>query len=464
MNKVDPQKRAVPFRVTDPERIPSKRYYDEEFYRLECEHLWPHVWQMACRLEQIPNVGDWTEYTNLGKSVIIVRTKDGVKAFHNACRHRGVQVANGHGNCKATGFICPFHGWRYNMEGKNTFVFGKHLFSDELMNPADLALSPVRLELWSGCAFINFDDNAPSLRESIGPVTERLDQYSIDKVRAEWWYACEVPANWKTAIEAFHEGYHVMRTHPQLQAVSPSIYGSRYGRETGDDTGLAKKSGTIRDEIKQMFEHLHVLSVGMAGMCHAKDVETARGLLDVELPDDPQQAMMTWFGMLNAEVTRQGRERGEPTPDLNALAVSHPVNAVEFIFPHFFYLPFLSSFASYRCRPLGPEKCLFEIWSLTLFPEGKEPPPLKEPLMLPPDSKTFPPISQQDFENIPKQQVGLRAPSFEFMRLSKKVEGLVSNYQRIIDGYIAGADPKKLAKATNVLGGNFDGPIVEMDL
>ena len=69
----------IPFEVTDPERIPSKRYYDEEFYRLECEKLWPHVWQMACRLEQIPDVGDWVEYSNLGKSVIVVRTSDGVK-------------------------------------------------------------------------------------------------------------------------------------------------------------------------------------------------------------------------------------------------------------------------------------------------------------------------------------------------------------------------------------------------
>src|SRR5512139_483642 len=92
----------VPFQVVDPERIPTKRYYDEEFYRLECERLWPHVWQMACRLEQIPEVGDWIEYNNLGKSVIIVRTKSGVKAFHNACRHRGVQLTESgdHGNCK----------------------------------------------------------------------------------------------------------------------------------------------------------------------------------------------------------------------------------------------------------------------------------------------------------------------------------------------------------------------------
>ena len=119
--------RPIPYPVTDPERIPARRYHDEQFYKLECERLWPHVWQMACRLEQIPEIGDYYEYSNLGKSVIVVRTKEGVKAFHNVCRHRGVQLAQGHGNCRVKGFICPFHGWRWNAEGRNTFVYGRHM-------------------------------------------------------------------------------------------------------------------------------------------------------------------------------------------------------------------------------------------------------------------------------------------------------------------------------------------------
>lgn len=81
---------------------------------------------MACRLETIPEVGDWIEYSNVGKSVIVVRTKDGIKAHHNHCRHRGVPIAGGksneHGNCARAGFVCPFHGWRWNMDGENTFV------------------------------------------------------------------------------------------------------------------------------------------------------------------------------------------------------------------------------------------------------------------------------------------------------------------------------------------------------
>jgi hypothetical protein len=49
----------VPFRISNPERIPAQRYYDEEFFKLEKELLWPHVWQMACRLEEISEVGDY---------------------------------------------------------------------------------------------------------------------------------------------------------------------------------------------------------------------------------------------------------------------------------------------------------------------------------------------------------------------------------------------------------------------
>lgn len=74
---------ANPHPITNPELIPAKRYYDDAFYQAEVDHLWPHVWQMACRAEQIPEVGDWIEYTNVGKSVIVVRTRDGIKAHQN---------------------------------------------------------------------------------------------------------------------------------------------------------------------------------------------------------------------------------------------------------------------------------------------------------------------------------------------------------------------------------------------
>src|SRR3974377_272530 len=81
------------------DRGPKERYYDPDFFALEAELLWPRVWQMACRLEEIPETGDFAEYQILDQSVIVVRTEElGVRAFENACRHRGVRVAQGRGS------------------------------------------------------------------------------------------------------------------------------------------------------------------------------------------------------------------------------------------------------------------------------------------------------------------------------------------------------------------------------
>lgn len=457
---------GIPFEVTNPERIPTPRYYDEEFYQLENEKLWPNVWQMAARLELLENVGDFVEYSNLGKSVIVVNTKDGIKAYHNACRHRGVPLAKEGevGNCKTQGFICPFHGWRWNADGENTFVYGAHMFSDDQLDHADLALRPCRVETAIGCAFINFDDDALPLREAIGPMLEHLEVNGIGNLRSEWWYATVLPANWKTAMEAFMEGYHVMRTHPQLQRAVPQLYNSMYGMDTGGIGLPINPNLSVKENIAAQFKHMKLLSEGMAGMVHPKEIAIAEQLLEVDLPEDPAVAVPMWYGIVQHQVVEQLRAAGEDLPDLNAAAQSHPIGAVEFVFPHYFLLPFFSGASSYRIRPLGSESCLFELWSLTNFPKGEEPEPPREPTMLPYDSDKFPEIPRQDYGNIPIQQQGLHAEGFDFMRLAQDVEGMISNYNRIIDGHLKGAPKHKVAAATHTLLGNFDGKIFDYDL
>jgi hypothetical protein len=268
-------------------------------------------------------------------------------------------------------------------------------------------------------------------------------------------------------MEAFMEGYHVMRTHPQLHVATSAAFQDLYGAQSGGATDGALSYKPIpdtssREVVMAQFRQMELVGEGMAGMVHDKEVEIARQLLDVDLPEDPGQALPMWFGMVQDAITKQLQAKGEPVPDLNSVCVSDPINAVEFLFPHYFLLPYFTSFSSYRIRPLGPETCLFELWSLTMYPEGKEPPPAMEPKMLAYDSDEFPAIPQQDYSNIPRQQRGLHGEGFQFMRLSKDIEGLISNYQRLIDGYIAGIPADKLAKSNHLLGGNFDGKIEEM--
>jgi len=436
--------------VEVPDRIPKARYFDPDFYAMEAELLWPRVWQMACRLEEIPSPHDFVEYEILDQSVIVLRTDDmGVRAFQNACRHRGVRVVAGRGTCD-NGFVCPFHGWCYGVDGKNTFVPRKRTFSEHNLQPGDIDLVPVRCEVWGGCAWINFDDDAVPLRASLEPAATMLDAWKVESLRTEWWYACRLPVNWKLAIEAFVESYHVVQTHPQL------VIPTRYGRRDSE-------SFDVRAFVDADIRYLRTMCDGMAGMVHADDVRVAESLRDVELPAEPELAVPAWNRRLNDAVVAWHRDAGHDVPDLNELD-ERGLN-LEFFqcFPHYFVLPMYSSASSYRFRPLGPEETLMELWSLTRFSEDEARERPEPPEWWAPDDARWPPIPTQDFSNLPRQQQGLHARGFEYMRLSETMEGHVSNFERTVDGFLAGLPSDRLLPALGAVNVYpFDQPVLDL--
>ena len=435
-----------------PDRARKERYYDPDFFRLEAEQLWPRVWQMACRLEEIPAPGDFVEYEILDQSVIVLRTDDmDVVAFQNACRHRGVKVVEGRGSA-AAGFTCPFHGWCYGHDGRNTHIPQRRTFAEHNLQPGDIDLTPVRCEQWGACAWINLDDAAPPLRQCIEPAATILDAWKVDSLRTEWWSACRLPVNWKLAEQAFQEQYHVVEAHPQLV-----IPGMRYGAR--GDTFDARRF------VDAELQYLRTMSEGMAGMVHANDLNVAEGLRDIELPADPEQAMATWYRALNDAVVDWHRARGSDVPDLNELEAKGINEPMGYCFPHYFVLPMYSSASSYRFRPLGPEETLMEIWSLTRFPEGAEPERPVQPEVWEHDDPRWPPIPAQDFSNLPRQQRGLHAQGFEYMRLSERAEGHLANFERVLDGFLAGLSYDRLLPALQEVNVNpLERPIVEIDL
>lgn len=443
---------AVRLRVEDPRLIPAARYYDEEFFKLEKEKLWPRVWQMACRLEEIPNLGDFTEYTIFDQSVIIVRTKSGVKAFHNACRHRGVRLATGPGNCEFSGFNCPFHGWRWNLDGKCTFVYQRNVFDEDILAADEIDLKPCRVEFWAGCAFINFDDDARPLRECLGPIADRIDKRHGDQLKMDWWFGTVLPTNWKLGMEAFMENFHVMRTHPQLWERS-------YDTAAGIGGAQSHKRMTTTEAVNLNIEFTARLGRGMAGMIHHTEIDVLEKLRDQEWSDDLGTALRDYHIKAWTDVRDDALARGAPMFDVPKVMMDGQMIAVEFIFPHFFLLPYISAMSSYRIRPLTPETCFFEIWSLVLRPENEPYDTPKQPTVLPFDSPDYPEVPRQDYENLPKQQLGLHAKGFTHMRLSDGEEGLISNYQRLIDGYLAGLPAESLAKGSAIVNAGNAGPI-----
>lgn len=440
------------FEIEIPDRIPKQRYYDADFYALEAERLWPRVWQMACRLEEIPDPFDCVEYEFLDQSVIVLRDGDGsVRAFQNACRHRGVKLLEDRGRCES-GFVCPFHGWCYGTDGANTFVSRSTAFSPANTKPEDIGLVPVRCELWGGSAWINLSDDAPPLRDCLEPVATVLDAWRLEDMQAEWWRAFHLPVNWKLAQEAFMEQYHVLETHPQLRI--PNRY--------------PPKKGAFDPKvfIEGELTYLREMSDGMAGMVHAKDVKIAEALAKtIKLPADPTLARAEWDRQMNDAVTDWHRKKKHPIPDINELEATGMNEPMGYAFPHYFVLPMYSSASAYRFRPLGPEDTLMEIWSLTRFPEGKKRPKPTPPEVWEYNDPRVPPIPTQDFSNLPRQQRGLHTQGFEYMRLSEQIEGHISNFHRTIDGFLNKRPYKKLLPAIQQLNLNpLERPVVDLGL
>ncbi len=136
-------------------------------------------------------------------------------AYYNACRHRGTRLAAGRGRVGA--IICPFHGWRWNLDGSIRLVLDREEFvprSDD-----DLGLEQVRVELWGGFVFITMDPHAEPLLEYLDPIPTVFAPFQFENMRYRWLKGVPLPCNWKTVLDGFLEAYHVPGTHPAAPSV-----------------------------------------------------------------------------------------------------------------------------------------------------------------------------------------------------------------------------------------------------
>ena len=437
----------VPFAMAGDTAVPAPRYYDPEFARLEYERMWSRTWQMACRLEEIPNAGDFVEYTIGDQSLIIVRVDDeAVRAYQNVCRHRGTQLAVGSGTFGGGQIACPFHGWRWNLDGTNSFVYGEEGFTSGLQGSPKLCLPAARIDTWGGCVWINLDDDAPPLLEAISPMPSLLDPLGIDLMRTVWWKATVLDANWKLAMEAFVEGYHVMASHPQLtqglgEKYDPGALGysvhdrghSHYVNRPGSQRHHRRRVDYLA-EVDAMIESSRLLCDGLEAMTLPRDLQVIESLRDRTVADDASLGSE----LVTAIYERAARD-GIPLPRLKPAELVR-WGGVFYIFPHYFVLPQYGNALTYRFRPLPgePERTLLELWSITIpGRDDKSSRPAMEGPYPPDDPEHWPQIPLQDFANITRQQRGVHNRTLGSTRISHVYEVGIANLHREIDRYLA---------------------------
>lgn len=418
------------------EDISIDRYIDPEYAKLENQHLWPRTWQFACREEHIPEVGDYYVYDIGRKSFIVTRTaEDQIKAYYNACLHRGTKLRPSYSEGFAQEFKCPFHGWSWNIDGSSKQVVCDWDFPH--VDKQRFSLPEARVETLGGFVFICMDEQAPSLAEFLGPeFLQHINAWHLQDRYIHLHVQKTIPANWKLTMEAFMEAYHVIETHPQV-AVSNGDANSQYD--------------TYGEHVNRFISTLGVLSPHLRGQYTEQDILDQFTVGDSSVLDGADRKLKPGESARQrmADMLRAMFSAGTDS-DLSGVSDAEILDCFSYtLFPNTFLFPGISLPMVYRFRP-DPEDfraCIYEVFFLRPVPTSGVRPDPASPIVLSAEQSFkeaegmdpgFGEILDQDTENLLLQQQGLEASAKPGITLGNYQEIRVRHFEAAVDKYVSG--------------------------
>jgi choline monooxygenase len=197
-----------------PQLLDEAHYTDPALHEREVERLFLPVWHCLAVWDQFPRDGDFLTTELFGRPLILWRTQDRVRAFLNVCAHRFSTLTNKPRGRFDGRMKCQYHGWEYDQTGNTCKIPDAQCFRP--LKKGELGLKEYRAEMLGQLVFITFNDDAPSLREFLGP--ELVDlclhwfsfEHRITRI-ADMPLAC----NWKIVVENVLEAYHLECVHPK---------------------------------------------------------------------------------------------------------------------------------------------------------------------------------------------------------------------------------------------------------
>ena len=210
------EKFPEPVHGTDP--IPKERYLDRGFAERENEKMWCRTWLYAGPSSDVSRVGDFLRFEIANESILVVRAEPGtggLRAFYNVCQHRGSQLVSDRACGSARRFVCPYHLWTYDLEGKLVHATDREDFPQGIAD--DTRVPAVKVDEWNGLVFVNMDLAAEPLAGYLGASGDHLLPYDFASnyflaIDTTFEWAC----NWKAGVDAFNEVYHVQGIHPEI--------------------------------------------------------------------------------------------------------------------------------------------------------------------------------------------------------------------------------------------------------
>lgn len=409
--------------------ITGDRYYSQEFMKQEWEHMWTRVWHIGGLVSQLPEPGCAITHSIGHESILMVRGDDQViRAYYNVCAHRGNRLIDAEESRQAR-IVCGYHHWTYSLDGVLKGVRHEEDFPQG--NPkGKVRLSEIRCETFGGLVWFNMDQNAHSLRDSLGVVADQLEAYAMNDMVRVMYLTAEVNCNWKIIQDNFNEAYHVPSLHRELATHIDDSY------------------------LNTGFE---VYKSGHTKMMMKGALPAANSRKKVEAPLDA--IMQAWdlnprdydgrVGEVREAIQRQKRKLGpqrgyrhyEKLADDQMTDYHHYT-----LFPNISLTMHPDGYQVLRPQPhpTDPEKCLFDHWYFVVKLDGVE--EVETPVGAHPvkpaahevfkhGEKSLGFVADQDLSIAVNQQLGLHSRGYKDAYLSGQ-EDRVRRYHEVINDYL----------------------------
>ena len=446
---LDDDSRPVPgvLRVDVNEPLGSQdisvdRYVSRAWHDAEVEKVWRKAWQFACRTDQLPEVGDHVLYEVAGDSLIVMRTgPDEIRAYFNACLHRGRKLRGQGGHVSE--LRCPFHSFAWNLDGSVKDIPCVWDFSH--VKPEEFHLPQARVGTWEGFVFVNPDPDAEPFEDYVATLAAECERWPMADRTIYFHVAAEIACNWKVALEAFIESFHVIGTHPQLMpwmADANSQYDVRAGEPwsraitvQGAPSPHVADGLTEQDVLDSYYE-----TRAFYGAAVGRDLTTPDG-------GEPQVPEGGTARRVLADQLREQLE-GAFGRSFAHFTDSELLDAIQyFLFPNFCVFVGARTNAVYRFLPAGndPDRCIAEVVLLAPEPgpgqERPKPPPVRwlrpgENFADITELGLLGPVFDQDYFNLPYLQEGLHTTRKPGITLANYQESRIRHFHRLLEQWL----------------------------
>jgi Ring hydroxylating alpha subunit (catalytic domain) len=301
------------------------------------------------------------------------------------------------------------------------------------------------------------DPDCEPLVEFLEPAPSLLGPFELDRMRYRWRQWLIFPCNWKTALEAFNESHHAAITHPQLNrfGVTPFWACHTHGKHgwhgpavssnpgrPGSSSPDAAAGGAGQVDMRVMlWQSLSYIMEEVDSCTNDTMINAAKRLVD-EVPEGTPSAEV--LAHLSASAERDDAARGVIWPKIDPEQMEKSGHDWH-LFPNSVVLHGVTYALCYRSRPNGtdPNSCIFEVYVIERYPEGGEPKTEWELIPDPTDPR-WPNVLQQDFENMPDVQRGMKSRGFKGARPNPRAEVVVAHFHKTLADYMGRGAPKPM--------------------